>query len=177
MAIAITNSQGTRAYLVDVGTTLTTIMNVETAVATAETIDCIQDIGDISASRSVQEYSCLSSDEIAKSLGSITLPSVDMSLIFDADNAGGQAEIRAMFTGNARKILVIELADGIRATDATKNLTNLVIGNIYPTVIYFEVAVSKFGNMISKDNAVMQSATFEICSKPIYIYQSATVKA
>ena len=177
MPIPITNSQGTRAYLVATGTTLTTIEDVETAVATAKTIDCIQDIGDVSSSRSVQSYSCLSSDEITKSLGSLTLPSVDMSLIFDADNATGQKEIRDMFAGNSRRILVLELSDGARALDATKNLTNLVATDVYPTVIYFEVAVSSFGNTVSKDNAVMQKATFEICSKPIYIYQDTTAKA
>ena len=100
-----------------------------------------------------------------------------MSLIFDADNTSGQAEIRSMFSENSRRILVVELADGARALDSTKNLTNLVVDDIYPTVIYFEVAVSSFGNSISKDNAVMQSATFEICSKPTYIYQDTTAKA
>lgn len=155
MSINITESQGTKAYLVAVGTDLSSATAIATAKAAGKQIGCIQDIGDISTSRNVQSYSCLSSDEVAKSLGSIQLPSIDMSLLFDAADVTGQAEFRSMYSGNTRKILIIELNDA---------------GATNPTYISFEIAVSKFGNTISKDNAVMQSATLEMCSSPAYIY-------
>lgn len=158
MSIPVTDSQGTKAYLVATGTTVTTAADIVTAIAAGKQIGCIQDIGDISTTRSVQSYSCLSSDEVAKSLGSLTLPSVDMSLLFDADDATGQADMRTMYANNERRIMIIELNDQITPTT----------GN--PTYITFEVALSKFGNSISKDNAVMQMATIEICSAPVFVY-------
>jgi hypothetical protein len=167
MAIPITNSQGTKAYLVPQGTTVTTQADRVTAIGSGVSIDCIQTLGDISTSRNVQEYTCLSSDESSKSLGSITLPSLDVNLIFDADNTTGQKEIRDMYGNNSRRVLIVEASDG----DA--DLASLASGDAYPTTVAFEVAISKFGMSFEKDNAVMQMATIEISSKPSYIYYDA----
>ena len=157
MAINVTDSQGTKAYLVATGTSVVDATAIATAITGGKQIGCIQDLGEIASSRSVQEYTCLSSDEVTKSLGSITLPSLDMNLLFDAGDTTGQAEIRTMYNNNERRTIIIEIAD-----DAGTN----------PTYITFEVAVSKFGNSIQKDNAVMQVCTFEICSKPAFVYAS-----
>lgn len=168
MAIPITESQNTKAYLVPANTDVSTSAAIETALGTAKAVSCLQSALDTTITKNVQEYKCLSSDESAKSIGSISLPNFSMELLFDADNASGQAELRTMFANNERRTMIIELTDG----DAP--YATIAVGEAYPTTITFEAAVSGLGESIQLDNAVMQMATVEVCSKPNKIYYSAT---
>ena len=160
MALQVTESQNTKVYILPADTALTDAASIKTALATGKQIGCLQDLGSIAASRNVQEYSCLSSDETAKSLGAISLPNVTLQLLFDADDVTGQAELRTMWNTNTRRIMVVELPDQITHTT----------GN--PTYIYFEAGLSSHGVTISKDNAVMVDVTAEVCSNPKYVYAS-----
>lgn len=150
----ITDSQGTKVYLVPTSTVLTDAASVATAIAAGKQIGCLQDLGEITSSRNVQEYSCLSSDEIQKSLGSISLPNLSISLLFDSTDTAGQKELRDMFKDNERRIMIVALNDEVTP----------VTGN--PTYIYFEAGLSSAGVAIQKDNAVMYNVTIEICSNP-----------
>ena len=150
----ITDSQGTKVYLVPTSTVLTDAASVATAIAAGKQIGCLQDLGEITSSRNVQEYSCLSSDEIQKSLGSISLPNLSISLLFDSTDTAGQKELRDMFKDNERRIMIVALNDEV--TPLTGN----------PTYIYFEAGLSSAGVAIQKDNAVMYNVTIEICSNP-----------
>lgn len=154
MAINIVNSQGTKAYLVAEGTTLATVANVETAIASADAILCIQTFGDITSSRSVQEYKCLSSDETAKSLGSISLGNISLELLFNAKDSAGQAELRSMYADNSKREMIIELND-----EGTTN----------PSYIVFTVGISNEAVSIVKDAAVLYKNTVEICSLPVLL--------
>lgn len=162
--LSVVESQGTKAYLVAVGTDLgyneTTKENdavkVATAIASAKQINCLMDLGDISlGSRSVQEYTCMSSDNAFKSLGSVSLANISPQLLFKPDDAVGQADLRSMWDSNTRRIMVIALNDQI--TPATGN----------PTYITFEAAISSPTIGVAKDNAVMYNPTIEICTKPV----------
>lgn len=168
MAIPITESQNTKVYFVGQDVDLSTSAAIETALSSAKTVGCLQSNIDTTVSRAVQEYKCLSSDESAKSLGSISLPNFPMELLFDADNIDGQAELRDMFDNNNRRQIVIELTDG----DAP--YSTIASTEAYPSTITFEVAVSGLGESITMDSAVMQMATIEVCSKPSKIYYNAT---
>lgn len=150
----ITDSQGTKVYLVPTSTVLTDAASVATAIAAGKQIGCLQDLGEITSSRNVQEYSCLSSDEIQKSLGSISLPNLSISLLFDSTDTAGQKELRDMFKDNERRIMIVALNDEVTP----------VTGN--PTYIYFEAGLSSAGVAVQKDNAVMYNVTIEICSNP-----------
>jgi hypothetical protein len=150
----ITDSQGTKVYLVPTSTVLTDAASVATAITTGKQIGCLQDLGEITSSRNVQEYSCLSSDDIQKSLGSISLPNLSISLLFDSTDTAGQKELRDMFKDNERRIMIVALNDEV--TPLTGN----------PTYIYFEAGLSSAGVAIQKDNAVMYNVTIEICSNP-----------
>ena len=150
----ITDSQGTKVYLVPTSTVLSGAASVATAITTGKQIGCLQDLGEITSSRNVQEYSCLSSDEIQKSLGSISLPNLSISLLFDSTDTAGQKELRDMFKDNERRIMIVVLNDEV--TPLTGN----------PTYIYFEAGLSSAGVAIQKDNAVMYNVTIEICSNP-----------
>ena len=155
MALTVVESQGTKAYLVAVGTDVSDAAKVKTAIATAKQINCLLDLGDISlGSRSVQEYTCMSSDNAFKSLGSISLANVTPQLLYKPDDVAGQSDIRDMWTNNTRRIMIIVLNDQITPTT----------GN--PTSITFEAAISQPTMGIAKDNAVMYNPTIEICTKP-----------
>lgn len=155
MALTVVESQGTQAYLVAVGTDVSDAAKVKTAIATAKQINCLLDLGDISlGSRSVQEYTCMSSDNAFKSLGSVSLANVTPQLLYKPDDVAGQSDIRDMWTNNTRRIMILVLNDQITPTT----------GN--PTSITFEAAISQPTIGISKDNAVMYNPTIEICTKP-----------
>ena len=161
MALTVVESQGTKAYLVAVGTDVSDAAKVKTAIATAKQINCLLDLGDISlGSRSVQEYTCMSSDNAFKSLGSISLANVTPQLLYKPDDVAGQSDIRDMWTNNTRRIMIIVLNDQITPTT----------GN--PTSITFEAAISQPTMGIAKDNAVMYNPTIEICTKPHVILAS-----
>lgn len=157
MAISITDSQGTLVYICPANTALATPANVQTAFASAKLVGCIQDLGSISTTRNVQEYSCLSSSEIAKSFGSLSLGNFTIGMLFDASDATGQKELLDMFAANTRREFIIGLSDG--AFSATTN----------PTCFVFTGGVSSTEVSIQKDNAVMVSATVEIASVPVTI--------
>ena len=152
MAISIVNSQGTKAYLVAEGTALASVANVETAIASAETILCIQSFGDVSSSRSVQEYKCLSSDETVKSLGSLSLGNIALELLFNAGDTAGQAELRSMYADNSKREMIIELNDE---------------GAANPSYLVFTVGIASEAISIAKDAAVLYKNTVEICSLPV----------
>ena len=155
MALTVVGSQGTQAYLVAVGTDVSDAAKVKTAIATAKQINCLLDLGDISlGSRSVQEYTCMSSDNAFKSLGSVSLANVTPQLLYKPDDVAGQSEIRDMWTNNTRRIMILVLNDQITPTT----------GN--PTSITFEAAISQPTIGIAKDNAVQYSPVIEICTKP-----------
>lgn len=152
MAINITNSQGTKVYLCPAGTVVATAANIQTAFATAKLIGCIQDIGSLTSSRSVQEYSCLSSDEIAKSFGSLTLGNFTVGMLYDAADAAGQSELKTMFDNNETRVAIIGLSDGTFSATTS------------PTCFTFDCGVSSVEVSIAKDNAVLMNATVELAS-------------
>ena len=172
MAIPVTESQGTKVYFVETGVDVSTSANIETALTNAKVVGCLQSDIDTTITRAVQEYKCLSSDESTKSLGPISLPNFPMNLLFDADNTGGQAEIRDMFKNRTRRTIIIELTDG----DAS--YSTIATGEAYPTTITFEIAVSGMGEVMAMDTAVMQNSTIEMSSYPDRLYYDVSnVKA
>jgi len=159
MAINIVDTQGTKVYIVPVGTDLSDATKIATAIATGKQIGCIQSIGSIDTTREVTEYSCLSSNEIAKSLGSTKAGSLEISLLFDAKDAAGQKDLRDMYAANERREFIVELVDN---------------GAVNPTYITFEGAVSALAIPIEKDSAVLQNFTVELTSLPVVTLASDT---
>jgi len=152
MAIPVTDTQGTKTHLVATTVATSNITEIESAIVGGETINCLQTIGDIGSSRAVAEYGCIDSDETAKSLGSITLPNFETSLLFDALDTTGQADLAAMYANNTRRKMILELNDNAGTS---------------PTYIVFECAVSSELIGVEKDAAVLYKTTIEITSNPI----------
>ena len=160
MALTLTESQNTKVYLVATSVATSTAAEIKTAITGGKQIGCLQNLGDITTSRNVQEYKCLSSDETAKSLGSISLPNISLELLFDADDATGQKDIRDAYADNSRRKMIIALNDQI--TDVSGN----------PTYIVFEAGFSSDGVAVALDQAVLYKTTCEICSRPVMIVAS-----
>jgi len=154
MALPVTDVQGTKAYLVATGTDVSDAAAIATAISGGKQIGCIQSIGDITMSRAMQEYTCISSDESSKSQGSISLGNQEISTLFNAADAAGQQDLIAMWDDKERRILIVELNDEITPTT----------GN--PTYITYEVFISNVSMPMAKDAAVLYNATLEISSLP-----------
>lgn len=156
MALNVTETQGTKAYLVATSVSTVDAAAIATAISGGKEIACILDIGDISlGSKAVQEFSCMNTDETYKSLGSISLANIAPQLLYDAADVAGQDDLRDMWDNNTRRKLIIVLDDQITPTT----------GN--PTYVVFETAVSQPSLGVAKDNAVMYNPTLEITTKPI----------
>jgi len=153
-AIPVTDVQGTKVYLAAIGTDVTDAAKIKTAITTAKQIGCLQSIGDISMTRAVQEYTCISSDNSTKSAGSVSLGNQEISTLFNAADTAGQQDMIKMWDEKTRRILIIEFNDQITPTT----------GN--PTYITYEVFPSGVTIPMAKDSAVMYNATLEMCSLP-----------
>lgn len=114
---------------------------------------CIQAIGNIEEARSVQEYSCMTSNETVKALGSITRGALSLGLLLDpAATTDGQKALRDAFAANTEVTIVIELNNQITPTT----------GN--GTKYSFTAKVSKVSIGLPKDGAVMLDMDLEISS-------------
>lgn len=154
MALPVTDVQGTKLYLAALGTDVSDAAAIATAIATAKQIGCLQSIGDVTMSRQVQEYTCISSNNSTKSVGSVSLGNQEISTLFNAADTAGQQDLIAAWDSNERRILIIELNDQITPTT----------GN--PTYITYEVFPSGVAIPMQKDAAVLYNATLEISSLP-----------
>ena len=161
-SLPITNRQGTKVYVCPAGTDVSTAAAIQTAYATAKLIGCIQDIGSLTSSRNVQEYSCLSEDNVSKSFGSLTLGNFTVGMLFDGADTAGQAELKAMFDTNSSRVAIVGLSDGTFSATTS------------PTCFTMDIGVSSFEVAISKDSAVMANATIEIMSVIKTVAKDAT---
>ena len=154
MALKVTDVQGTKVYLVATTADVSTAAKIATAKAAGKQIGCLQSIGDVSMTRAVQEYSCISSDATSKSAGSVTLGNQEISTLFNAADTAGQQDLIKAWDEKTRRILIIEFNDQITPTT----------GN--PTYITYEVFPSGVTIPMAKDSAVLYNATLEMCSLP-----------
>ncbi|WP_418186733.1 hypothetical protein [Aliarcobacter lanthieri] len=150
----VTNVQGTKFYLVPTNTDLEDAEKVAIAIATAKQLGCVQTFGQISQSKSVQEYKCMSSNASTKSIGSVSLGNQEISMLFDATSTGGQQELNSMWTNDERRTLIIELKDQVTPTT----------GN--PTYIMYEIELSGLNISLEADAAVLFSVVAEMVSTP-----------
>lgn len=154
MAVILTESQNTKCYLVATTVATSTAVEVGTAITGGKEIKFLPDLGDIGTSKNVTSYNFINTNEVAKSIGSLTLPNFACDLIYDATDTAGQADIKAMYADNSRRKMIVALNDN---------------GGVNPTYITFEVAISALNTSITRDNAVMAKSTIELCSVPLVI--------
>jgi len=115
-------------------------------------VGCLQTIGSLEETRSVKEYTCMSSNESAKSLGSISRGSLDIGLLLDESDILGQKALKDAFNTNTAVTMAIELSDSLG-----------VNGTIYT----FTGKVSKVGRSFPTDEGVMIDFTVEVASETV----------
>jgi hypothetical protein len=153
MAIVKLDSQGTKVWVVDVPTTPWSDCGAAVAAIKAgDEVGCPQSIGELSETRNVTEYKCLSSNESAKALGSISRGSLELGLLLNPDDTAGQAALRDAFASNTEKIVGIELPD-------------MPSGGTNGTMYWFHAGVSGVSTGITMDEAISYTATLEISSE------------
>jgi len=153
MALNIVDTQLTKMYICDAGTDVSDVTAIGVAIAAGAVTTGIQTLGEIGSSRNVTEYSALDVDETSKSLGSITLGNIPLSLLLDASDTTGQNELRTMFSTNTRRVFIVQLTDD---------------GTASPSYITFDGGLSSEMLPIEKDAAVLYNTTIEITSKPVF---------
>ncbi len=152
MAITVLNSQGTKIYIVDVpATPWADCPTAITDILAGALVGCPQSLGDLSETRNVTEYKCLSTNESAKALGSISRGSLEIGLLLDPDDTEGQAALRDAFANNEEKIVAIELP-------------NMPSGGTNGTIYWFNAGVSGVSTGIAIDEGITYTATVEISS-------------
>lgn len=160
----MTETQGTKAYLVDIGTDLgfveATMTNdpakVKTAIASAKEIDCIVELGDLNlGTRSVSEKSCINKKGTIKFFGSYSVGNITPQLIFDASDTEGQKILKAMWKTETKKIMIISFDDQITPTT----------GNT--TTVTFTAGISSPALGVAKDDALMYNPTIEMMDLPV----------
>lgn len=155
--LKVTDVQGTKVYLVAKGTDVSDATKIATAKAAGKQIGCLQSLGDISMTRSVTEFGCMSSNETVKSSGAISLGNQEISTLFNAADTAGQQDMIKMWNENTRRILIVEFNDQITPTT----------GN--PTYMTYEVFPSGVTIPMAKDSAVLYNAVMEISSAPDFV--------
>ena len=153
----ITDVQNTKVFLAPQGTDVTTIAKIVTALASAKQVNCLQTIGDIAATRTTTDYSCISSDEVVTALGSITYADQQLDVLFDADDITGKKDLIDAFEGKQRRQIIIVLSDK----------PNEKVGSS-PTYITYEVAISAQSYTLAKDSAVMVTSTLKPSGKKVF---------
>ena len=158
MAIKVLNSQGTKIYIADGTTPIADCAAVKTALGTAKLVGCPQSLGEITETRAVTEYKCLSSNESAKALGAISRGSLEIGLLLDPEDAEGQKALRDAFKANKEVYVLIELPNGVAAGASGTPPAK------HGTVYMFKAGVSAVGTTIEQDAAISYKVTLEISS-------------
>lgn len=145
----------TKFHLVPDGTTVTTVSDIETAISSGKKIENIVTFGDFNLGTYAVNTLSTFEGGMVKSLGSKTVGNVAAQIVFDAQNATGQAEIKLMHTDKSRRILVVELND--KPADGASP---------HPSYLVVQVAVSDLAIPIATDSSYVYNATIEMMQIP-----------
>ncbi len=157
MAIPVLNSQGTQIWIADEpGTPWADCTEAIAGIKGGDLIGCPQSIGNLEETRTVTEYKCMSSNETAKAVGSISRGNIEIGMLFDPEDAAGQAALQAAWLANDNFIVGVELPDAdvsVGPTDASG------------TMFWFVGIISGVSTGIVQDEAVTYTCTIELASE------------
>ncbi len=153
MAITTIMSQGTQVYVCDVpATEWADCTEAIAGVQAGDVVGCPQSIGNIEETRTATEYKCLSSNDTAKAMGSISRGSLELGLLLDPEDQLGQQALKEAFANNTEIIIGIELSD--KDTAGTSG-----------TIYWFHAYVSAVSTGIEQDAAITYTVTVEIAGE------------
>lgn len=154
--IPVLNSQGTMIWIADVPAAgFADCPAAITAIKAGKLVGCPQSIGAIEETRAVTEYKCMSSNDTAKALGSITRGNIEIGLLFDPKDTAGQKALKDAWLANEEFIVGVELPDADTSTGST---------GASGTIFWFAGSISGVSTGIVQDEAVTYTVTIEIAS-------------
>jgi len=154
MGLKVINSQGTVVTVIKAGTNMDDCTAVATAFAGGDVVGCPQSLGELSETRTSTEIKCLSSNETAKIMGSVSRGTLEMGLLLDPSDTAGQMKLKEAFANNEPVIIGIELPNIPAGTGTGGNGTRY----------YFDAGVGGVSTGIAMDTAISYNVTLEVAS-------------
>lgn len=163
-AIPSVDGINTKFYLAT-SATYAAVSEIETAITTAKEIENVTTSGDIDFGTWAVNTLSVFGGGFKKSIGGQTAGNMSLSVVFDAANATGQADLKLAFdtaqTTAGYRNLILKLDDE-PATGATP----------HPTYIVCNIKVVDLKMPVTMDSAVVYNCTVEFMETPS-IYEAA----
>jgi len=150
MAISVLNAQGTKVYVIEDDSGTKTAVELQAG----DLVGCPQSIGNLDETRAVTEYRCISSNDSAKAIGSISRGNIEIGLLLDPSDTAGQDALKSAFASGLTCVIGIELPDTLGSNG---------------TIFYFDALISGVSIGIEQDAAVTYTVTAEIASAIVEI--------
>ena len=151
MALTVNDVQLTKFHTAVAGTAVTTLAECVAAIAGGDEVVGIQSIGNTSVTKSTQEHSAIDTNDVSYSQGTYSIATKDISVLFNSADTAGQAEFKAMFGDNTKRVFICTLTDGSYETFtgfSTKSEKTYEKGSAYmynatiqPTTVPLDVIV------------------------------------
>lgn len=151
MAINKMDVQGTTTWIADVPATpwadcTEAIAGLQAGVQAL----CPQTLGDLTRTREIQEYSCISNNDSVKSAGKMSYGDFTIELLFDNDDTAGQQKLYQALEDNTPIMLGLEGSDADTSAGET---------GASGTIVWTEAIVSGDGISYPENGLVGYSVT------------------
>ena len=151
MAINKIDVQGTTTWIADVPTTpWADCTEAIAGLKAGKEALCPQTLGDLTRTREIQEYSCISNNESVKAAGKMSYGDFTIELLFDNDDTEGQMKLYLALENNEPIML------GLEASDADTSAGELDASG---TIVWTESLVSGDGISYPENGLVGYSVT------------------
>ena len=124
-----TNVQGTKVYILPVPATDPIFVDcaaASAAIIAGDEAVCPQTLGELTRTRAITEYSCISSNDSVKAAGKISYGDFSMELLYDQADAAGQKALFDAFEANTPVIIGLVADDADISAGPTGAVGSLV---------------------------------------------------
>ena len=146
-----TNVQGTKVYILPVpATSYADCTAASTAIMAGDEALCPQSLGELTRTRAITEYSCISNNSSVKAAGKISYGDFSMELLYDQADTKGQQALLDAFENNTPIILAL-VADDADVTVGPKGAQG--------SLVWTEATVSGDGIAFPNDGLMGYNVT------------------
>ncbi len=123
-----TNVQGTKVYVLSPvpKPAFADCAAASAAIMAGDEAMCPQSLGELTRTRAVTEYSCISSSDSVKSTGKMSYGDFTMELLFDGEDTAGQKALLDAFEANTPVIIGLVADDADISAGSTGAVGSLV---------------------------------------------------
>ncbi len=148
-------SQGTKIFVLPVPTTpFADCTAAYPALSAGKQVLCPQSIGDLTRTRGVTEYKCMSSNASLKVMGAISSGNLSFGMLFDPTDTNGQKDLIDAFEGNTPLMIGIEFPNKPAGSGGGSGG--------HGTFKYFKAYISEESIPIEMDAAILYNVTVEV---------------